>query len=87
MKNPVTYFPVPTQHQFEKNREAIRDKPYARYFDGELWIHDDAMPALRAPMDPNDALRRRPPASIRCSSRATTPSRTVSVSSPTARRT
>jgi len=42
---PVTYFPVATQHQFAKNRERIRGKPYERYFNGELWLHDDVLPA------------------------------------------
>jgi len=54
---PVTYFPVPTQHQFAKNRELIRGKPYEHYFDGDLWLHDDVLPALRVPMDPADAIR------------------------------
>ena len=54
--NPVTYFPVATQRQFAKNRERIRGKPYEKYFNGDLWIHDDAMPALRSAMNPSDAL-------------------------------
>lgn len=54
--NPVTYFPVATQRQFEENRERIRGMPYEHYFNGDLWIHDAAMPALRAPMDPKNAL-------------------------------
>jgi len=55
--NPLTYFPVVTQHQFAKNRELIRGKPYERYFNGDLWLHDAAMPALRAPMEPSEALQ------------------------------
>jgi hypothetical protein len=54
---PVTYFPVPTQRLFAKNRELIRGKPYEQFFDGHLWLHDDVLPALREPMDPADALR------------------------------
>lgn len=54
---PVTYFPVPTQRQFAKNRELIRGKPYEHYFNGDLWPHDDVLPALREPMDPADAIR------------------------------
>jgi hypothetical protein len=29
---PVTYFPVATQHQFARNRELIRGKPYEHYY-------------------------------------------------------
>jgi 2,4-diacetylphloroglucinol hydrolase len=57
MKNPVTYFPVATQRLFQRNREQIRGKPYAHYFNGDLWLHDEVLPALRAPMDPAHALR------------------------------
>jgi hypothetical protein len=53
---PVTYFPVATQRQFEKNRELIRGKPYERYFDGGLWLHADVLPSIRRAMDPADAL-------------------------------
>jgi hypothetical protein len=53
----VTYFPVRTQRQLEHNRALVRDKPYARYFDDDLWLHDAVLPAIRAPMDPADALR------------------------------
>ncbi len=60
--NPVTYFPVATQRRFARNRELIRGKPYERYFDGDLWLHDAAMPALRAPMDPSQALEPTPEA-------------------------
>ena len=55
-KVPVTYFPPATQHQFAKNKERIRGKPYERYFRGDLHIHEDVLPALRAPMSRADAL-------------------------------
>lgn len=58
--NPITYFPVATQHQFTRNRELVRGKPYERYFSGDLWLHDDAMPALRAPMDRSKVVRPTP---------------------------
>ena len=54
---PVTYFPVATQRQFARNCELVRGKPYEHYFDGDLWLHDDVMPAIRKPMRPADALR------------------------------
>jgi hypothetical protein len=54
---PVTYFPVETQRQFAKNRELVRGKPYERYFNGDLWLHEDVLPAIRAPMAIGDALR------------------------------
>ncbi|MET0340189.1 MAG: hypothetical protein ABW252_04275 [Polyangiales bacterium] len=49
-RHPVTYFPVPTQRAFAANAEAIRGKPYAHYFNGDLWLHDEAVAAIRAPM-------------------------------------
>jgi hypothetical protein len=54
---PVTYFPVATQRQFEKNRELVRGKPYERYFNGDLWLSEDVLPAIRAPMRVEDVLR------------------------------
>lgn len=45
-----------TQRQLARNRELIRGKPYEKYFDEELWLHDAALPSLRAPIDPKDAL-------------------------------
>ena len=54
---PVTYFPVKTQRQFQKNRELIRGKPYERYFNGDLWLHEEVLPAIRAPMRIEDVLR------------------------------
>jgi len=56
MRTPITYFPVATQRLFQRNQEQIRGKPYERYFNGDLWLHDDVLPALRAPMDPAQAL-------------------------------
>ncbi|HEX6241843.1 MAG TPA: hypothetical protein VFZ61_13135 [Polyangiales bacterium] len=53
---PVTFFPVATQRQYQRNRAQIEGKPYARYFDGDLWVHSDVLPALRAPMDVRHAL-------------------------------
>lgn len=55
-RNPVTYFPTATQRQFARNQDLVRGKPYEQYFNGDLWLHDDALPALRAPMDPADAI-------------------------------
>jgi hypothetical protein len=55
-KNLVTFFPVATQRQLVLNRELIRGKPYEKYFNEQLWLHDAAMPALRAPMDRAHAL-------------------------------
>lgn len=56
-RNPVTYYPVATQQQFERNRDQVRGKPYEHYFDGDLWLHDDAVAAIRTPMDPALAIR------------------------------
>jgi hypothetical protein len=53
---PVSYFPVPTQRQFEHNSLQIRGKPYERYFSGALRLRRDVLPALRRPMDRADAL-------------------------------
>jgi hypothetical protein len=54
---PVTYFPVATQRQFEKNRGRIRGKAYEGYFNGDLRLNEAVLPALRGPMNPSDALR------------------------------
>lgn len=55
-RNPITYFPVATQRQFDRNREQVRGTPYEHYFDGDLWLHDDVMPAIRTAMDPAHAI-------------------------------
>ncbi|MFT3923293.1 MAG: hypothetical protein QM778_12235 [Myxococcales bacterium] len=49
--NRITYFPPETQRQYALNRARVANKPYAHYFDGDLWIHDEAMEAIRAPID------------------------------------
>ena len=53
---PVTYYPVPTQEQFRRNRELIKGKPYERFFNGDMWISEDVLPALAAPMELRDVL-------------------------------
>jgi hypothetical protein len=53
---PLTYFPVATQRQFASNQERIRGKPYEKYFNGNLCLHEAVMPAIRSPMQPADAL-------------------------------
>ncbi|MET7397151.1 hypothetical protein ABZS66_27075 [Dactylosporangium sp. NPDC005572] len=53
---PVTYFPTSNQRLFAANAQRIRNTPYARYFEGELFLRSDVLPALRAPMDHRDAL-------------------------------
>ncbi len=52
----ITYFPPETQARFALNRARVARKPYAHYFDGNLWLHDDAMQAITQPMDPREAL-------------------------------
>lgn len=52
----VTYFPLATQRQLEINRARIRDKPYAHLFDDRLTLPTSSLPALSAPMSPQDAL-------------------------------
>ena len=54
---PVTYYPPATQRLVERNRGLIADKPYAHFFRDELWLHEDVLPHLRAPMDPSKAIR------------------------------
>lgn len=53
---PVTYFPVPTQRQFQKNQELIRGKPYERYFHGDLRLRTEVLPSIRSAMSSEDAL-------------------------------
>jgi len=54
--NRVTYFPTATQGLFKRNEESIRGKPYEHYFNGDIWLHDEAMSAIAAPMDTRFAL-------------------------------
>ena len=54
---PVTYYPTSTQRQLQKNRELVADKPYAHFFREDMWLREEALPALKAPMDPALALR------------------------------
>ena len=56
MRNRVTYYPPVTQHLLARNAEQVKGKPYERFFDDDLWLHDEAMDALRQPMDPAAAL-------------------------------
>jgi hypothetical protein len=53
---PVTYYPIGNQHQFAVNRERVHGKPYAKFFNGELWLHDDVLSAIREPMPIAEAL-------------------------------
>ena len=53
---PVSYFPIPTQRQFEKNSRLIRGKAYERYFSDALNLRREVLPALQRPMRPHDAL-------------------------------
>jgi hypothetical protein len=53
---PVTYYPTGNQRQFAVNRERVRGKPYAKYFKGELWLHEDVLPAIRQAMPISEAL-------------------------------
>ncbi|WP_217369119.1 hypothetical protein [Nonomuraea antri] len=53
---PVTYYPIPTQDLFRSNAERIKGKPYAKYFNGDLWLHDEVLPQLKKPMDEADIL-------------------------------
>jgi hypothetical protein len=53
---PVTHYPVGNQRQFAVNQERVQGKPYARHFNGELWLHDEVLPALREPMPVSEAL-------------------------------
>jgi hypothetical protein len=53
---PVTHYPIANQRQFALNRERVQGKPYEKYFNGELWLHDDVLPAMREPMPVAEAL-------------------------------
>ena len=56
MKNRVTYYPPATQRLLLRNAEQVKGKPYERFFDSDLWLHDQVMPAIARPMDPAAAL-------------------------------
>lgn len=47
---PITYYPIATQKHFSRMKLAIADKPYAHYFNSDLHLTRDALPALHQPM-------------------------------------
>jgi hypothetical protein len=53
---PVTHYPIGNQRQFVKNSERVQGKPYAKYFNGELWLHDDVLPAIKEAMPMAEAM-------------------------------
>ncbi len=53
---PVTYYPVATQRQYRLNLERIQDKPYARFFNGDMHLSEAVVPAVQAPMAVRHAL-------------------------------
>lgn len=52
---PVTYYPLAVQEQLRKNAKAVADKPYAKYFNSDLWIYDHVLPALKQAMPADKA--------------------------------
>jgi 2,4-diacetylphloroglucinol hydrolase len=57
---PITYYPVATQHTLEQNRARLAGKPYAHYFDPQMYVRDEVLPALQQPMDVRHALTTSP---------------------------
>lgn len=53
---PVMYHPLPTQDLFRSNAERIKDKPYAKYFSGDMRLHEEVVPCLKEALDPADTL-------------------------------
>ncbi|WP_460062478.1 DAPG hydrolase family protein [Streptomyces sp. YKOK-I1] len=53
---PVTYYPVVTQELFRSNAERIKDKPYAKYFSGDMRLREEVLPYLKEALDPADTL-------------------------------
>ena len=53
---PVTHYPTRNRRQFALNRERVLGKPYSKYFNGELWLHEEILPAFREAMSPEEAL-------------------------------
>ncbi|MGA4635884.1 2,4-diacetylphloroglucinol hydrolase [Pseudomonas solani] len=54
---PFSYFSLPMQKQFLRNREAIRGKPYARFFSGDMRVPLSAMRLLQqGPLPPEQTL-------------------------------
>jgi hypothetical protein len=56
VKNRITYYPPATQRLLQENAAKIRGKPYARFFNADLWLHDAVMPAIARAMDPSQAI-------------------------------
>ncbi|MGY2168864.1 2,4-diacetylphloroglucinol hydrolase [Pseudomonas gingeri] len=54
---PFTYFSLPMQKLFLRNREAIKDKPYARYFSGHMEVPLSAVRGIQqGPLAPEQTL-------------------------------
>ncbi|CAK7221298.1 hypothetical protein SBRCBS47491_004480 [Sporothrix bragantina] len=47
---PITYYPPSTQRTFQVNARAIADKPYAKYFNKDLFIYSDIPQYIRQPL-------------------------------------
>lgn len=57
---PVTFYPVATQRVVEENIRKVRQKPYAHFLDTTMVLRRDVLPALKAPIDIQDALTTSP---------------------------
>lgn len=53
---PVTYFPAATQRVFADNQQRLRNRPYAGFFSGRMYLHAGVLDALNAPMPPGQAV-------------------------------
>ena len=54
---PDTYYPVPTQQLFARNAARIKGKPYAKYFNGDMHLHEEILPALKTQMPTASTIR------------------------------
>lgn len=57
---PVTYYPIVTQQLFRSNAERVKDKPYAKYFSGDMRLREEVLPHLKQALAPEDTLTSRP---------------------------
>ncbi|KAK6850904.1 hypothetical protein PG990_008193 [Apiospora arundinis] len=55
-KVPVTCYPVGTLRQFQRMKEQMVNKPYAKYFHEDLYVYSDVIPAIRKPLTPEQVL-------------------------------
>ncbi|OLN87501.1 Phloretin hydrolase [Colletotrichum chlorophyti] len=54
-KVPITYYPLDTQRAYRYNENRLKSKPYAKYYNRDLYLYADIPQYIREPM-PNEGV-------------------------------